>query len=157
MLPARTTPLPIINRLNKVSLYVIALLVTTTIANVVVDDASPTPEKRCIDFDLSRIDAITQLSNGSLFLVSGGRYWLLKYDEIPKLSTARPVTGLIPSFDVEPNGSNNQSEEIHQPSVSIDASVNIQLQAKNGKCLATNQLYLLSSVMLRRDPLKRNN
>lgn len=107
---------------------------------------NPTSEKlslenRCIDFELNKIDAVTYLSNGSLFMVSNGHYWILKKNEIPLLATARPVSKLI----LTDSTSNSQSSlEAKSPELTIEAAVNVRMKQQDGQCVSADQTILYS-------------
>lgn len=107
----------------------------------------PTSEKtvaedRCIDFELNKVNAITNLANGSLFLVSGSQYWVLAPKEVPSLKTARQVSRLFFTSESE-----NISEEAAKPPVpSIEAAVNLRIKAHEGACVPADQTILYSWV-----------
>ena len=95
-------------------------------------------EDRCIDFELNKIDAITSLANGSLFMVNNDQYWVLKPNQVPSQFSARPVSRLF----VTENDKGNIFQQGEK--LTIDAAVNVRVKAQNGACVPANQIFLYS-------------
>lgn len=121
------------------SLSVLALQGSLVSGNPSVQSDS---QERCIDFELNKIDAITSLSNGSLFVVHNRQYWILKPNQIPSLANGRPVAKLINTGTSSANAL--KSETVAEPT--IDAAVNVRIAAVNGTCVPTSQVLLYSWV-----------
>lgn len=123
------------------------LLAFTSFTSVVrvsaspVVDASTPPADRCIDFELNKVDALTTLANGSIFLVHSQQYWVLGAREVPSLATGRPISKLIGGV-----GSSGAAGSRDSPSPTIEAAVTVRVRAQGGQCLPANQILLVSWV-----------
>lgn len=93
---------------------------------------------RCIDFELNKVDALTTLANGSIFLVHNQQYWVLAAGEVPSLDTARPISKLIG----EVGGDKVQARE----TPTIEAAVTVRVKAQGRQCVPANQILLVSWV-----------
>lgn len=116
------------------------LIGTLLIWTVLLGDASPVDSTtaasdRCIDFELNKVDALTTLANGSIFLVHSRQYWVLKQGEVPSLASGRPISKLIGGIDETGND---------EGQTTIEAAVTVRVKAENGQCVPANQILLVS-------------
>lgn len=75
------------------------------------------------NYTVDRIDAITNFTNGSLFVSSGHNYWLLRPHEKPIHSNALNISDLLPQV------------------TKVEAVVNLKTKAdkRNKKCVSVNE------------------
>lgn len=82
------------------------------------------------NYTIDRIDAITNFTNGSLFVSSGHNYWLLRPHERPIDSNALNISDLL-------------GDEVSQ----LEAVVNLKIKADkaNKKCVSVDEYLMFYS------------
>ncbi|KAH7644732.1 hypothetical protein HUG17_0270 [Dermatophagoides farinae] len=130
------------------------------------NDQQSNDPKRCMEFEVNEIDAITYMNNGSRLIIIDNDFWMLNDNlkELPTIQTKRSIIDLIstkwqPRLEtilqklqtIDSNRSEIDLAENNQ--FRIDAAVNIKLKAENGRCVPTNQLLIYSTLPNNNGPL----
>lgn len=90
------------------------------------------------NYTIDRIDAITNFTNGSLFVASGQNYWILSPNEKPIHGNSRKINEFLPELK------------------RVEAAVNIKIKgdAQLGKCISlSEQIVFYSQVYIFFDKL----
>lgn len=81
------------------------------------------------NYTIDRIDAITNFTNGSLFVSSGQNYWILSPFEKPIHANAKNINEFLPAFN------------------RVESAVNVRIKSdkENGKCVSLSEQIVFYS------------